>query len=171
MPLNDTAIMGEKLVRCLPADQFEKGVRALYKAQNAWAFGSDPRQSLIDQGKTLGLSEEVATACVDSQEFETAIMEVARERSLKHGIASTPTFVINDGDLILRGTGVYETYKSAVETRYEEVQRQREAERLAAEEAAKTEAPSVPVAETAPASAPQAPAGDAAETPSEPAKN
>jgi len=115
MPLNEAALMGEKVLRCLPLNEYSRAQDILYKTQSSWAFASNVEEALIEKARMIGLPDATARACINNKEFDAAIIGVARERAIKHGIASTPTFVFNDGEQVLRGVGLYDRYQLLIE--------------------------------------------------------
>lgn len=139
MPLNEAALMGEKLVRCLPLDQYTRGLDILYKTQSTWAFTGNPKEALLEKAKMMDIPQATAQACLDNEEYDVAIIGVARERAVKHGVASTPTFIFNDGEQVLRGVGLYDRYQLLIEGMVEKAANKAQEDATAAEEDATTQ--------------------------------
>lgn len=102
-PLNDPALKATIAARCLPEDKYEGFVGLLFKTQDQWAGGLDYMQALRQNAKLAGLSDATFDACQNSAEIKTAIAANMQEAQDKWKLASTPTFIINDGAEIISG--------------------------------------------------------------------
>ena len=63
----------------------------------------DYRIALIQNAKLAGLSEEKANECLESKQMREALAARIQAVSQKRQITSTPTFIVNDGEEIIRG--------------------------------------------------------------------
>ena len=102
-PLNAPALDASLLARCLPAERYYGFVDLLFKTQESWMMRPDYRIALIQNAKLAGLSEEKANECLESKKMREALAGRIQAVSQKHQITSTPTFIVNDGEEIIRG--------------------------------------------------------------------
>ncbi len=119
MPLNRPALMGEQIARCVPEDQYIQVIDFLFENQKNWAFSGDPKEALLQQAALLGLDREKAIACIEDRDLEESIANSARESAATYQIRSTPTFVFDNGERKLKGTGNYERFSGMIDFLYE----------------------------------------------------
>jgi protein-disulfide isomerase len=110
-PLNDPALKATITARCLPEDKYESFVSLLFKTQDQWAGGVDYMAALKQNSRLAGLSEEHFQACQDSASIKAKIAERMQEAQDKWKIESTPTFIINDGQEIIKGAMPVEEFE------------------------------------------------------------
>ncbi|MCC5970351.1 MAG: DsbA family protein [Pararhodobacter sp.] len=87
------------VARCGGAERYHGVVEMLYRGQRDWAGAQDGAQvadSLRRIGRRAGMSDDELNACLADRDMATALMEVYRVNAERHGIRSTPSFVIND---------------------------------------------------------------------------
>ena len=109
-PLNKAALDATLILRCMPADKYEKFQTLLYQTQDQWAFGSgDHVEKLKQNAKLAGMSEDDFNACLTNEDLQKALTTRVQEASQKYEIKSTPTFVINE-DSTLVGNQPYEIF-------------------------------------------------------------
>jgi protein-disulfide isomerase len=87
------AASGFLLARCAGKDKYFSVVDALYKNQEQ-AF-QQPRETLVNIAKSLGMSEAQFNTCVEDEKAVNALNARVEKHSKVDGIDSTPTFVIN----------------------------------------------------------------------------
>lgn len=102
-PLNAPALDASLLARCLPAERYDSFTGLLFKTQEDWTTRPDYITALKQNAKLAGLSEQGIDDCLKSNDLRMAIGQNIQKASETHKIASTPTFVINDGAEIIRG--------------------------------------------------------------------
>jgi len=103
MPLNGPALYGSMIARCLPESRYPEFVSLLLNTQAQWAFGGDFRAELQKNAALAGMSEDEFNTCFENEELRTAIAENIDASAQAWKISSTPSFVFNDGERILRG--------------------------------------------------------------------
>jgi protein-disulfide isomerase len=87
------AASGFLLARCAGKDKYFSVVDALYKNQEQ-AF-QQPRETLVNIAKSLGMSEAQFNTCVEDEKAVNALNARVEKHSKVDGVDSTPTFVIN----------------------------------------------------------------------------
>lgn len=99
-PLNASALAASMVARCLPEQSYFKFISFLFNTQDDWAFAQDYQKKLNQNAKLLGLNDDDFKECMNNMTLRTGLaikMEAAKK---KHGIKSTPSFVINGKELI-----------------------------------------------------------------------
>lgn len=86
------------VARCGGPERYHGIVEMLYQDQRRWAGsndGAEVAENLRRIGRRAGLDNEQLDACLSDRGMATALMEVYRANAERHGIRSTPSFVIN----------------------------------------------------------------------------
>lgn len=112
-PLNDPALRGEITARCLPVDKYEAFVSLLFKTQDQWAGGVNYMPALKQNSKLAGLSEGAFEACHENNDIKLKFAQTMQEAQDKWKIESTPTFIINDGKEVIKGSVPLEEFERA----------------------------------------------------------
>ena len=99
-PLNRPALDGSMIARCLPANKYVDFINTLFAEQSEWAFGSDYLAKLEVYAANFGMDKTAFDACLDNTELTQAIIAKMESESQKWKIGSTPSFVINDKDIL-----------------------------------------------------------------------
>lgn len=94
-PLGGAALAASMLARCAPANQYFGLVEVLFREQSRWAQSQKPVEELERIGRMAGLSKDDVQACLNNQPLLTALRGAAEEGKQKHGIESTPSFVVD----------------------------------------------------------------------------
>jgi len=87
------------VARCGGPERYHGIVEMLYAGQRDWAGAQDGAQvadNLRGIGRRAGMSNDELNACLEDREMATALMDVYRVNAERHGIRSTPSFVINE---------------------------------------------------------------------------
>jgi protein-disulfide isomerase len=92
-PLDQLAAAGFMLARCGGKERFFPMIEILFHQQKDWVI-QRPLQPLMAIAKQAGLSEQAFNECLKNQQVLDGIEEV-RQRAVKFGVQSTPTFFIN----------------------------------------------------------------------------
>jgi len=103
MPLNGPALYGSMIARCLPEERYSEFVGLLLETQADWAFGGNFKEALQKNAALAGMGEEDFNACFENEELRLAIADNIDKSSQAWKIGSTPSFVFNNGERILRG--------------------------------------------------------------------
>lgn len=96
-PLNEPALMAEKLARCVPESEYFPMLDLLFANQKKWLYGN-PEQNLRQLVKVAGITDELFDSCIANKELEEGIIAIARRGSQTFNIKGTPTFVFGDDD-------------------------------------------------------------------------
>lgn len=92
-------LWGALVARCGGPERYHGIVEMLYRGQRDWAGAQDGAQvadNLRRIGRRAGMSDDELNACLADRDMATALMEVYRVNAERHGIRSTPSFVINE---------------------------------------------------------------------------
>lgn len=96
-PLDDRAMVGSMISKCLAGDRYFAFMDALYANQRGWMMSHNLQEALLPYAKLAGLSEQKMLACAQD---EAALKEIARQRNLyimKYKINATPTIILKSG--------------------------------------------------------------------------
>jgi protein-disulfide isomerase len=93
-PLNNSALAGAVLARCIDPSRFFAFTDLLFSRQEDWAFKEDALQPLRLYAKQAGLNDADFDKCIDDEALQKKILAV-RDRGEKEGVHGTPTFFIN----------------------------------------------------------------------------
>jgi protein-disulfide isomerase len=94
-PLDDLALAGFKLARCVDKDKYFSMVDALFQQQSKWVVPNGAREQLLAIAKQAGFTEESFSACLANQNVQDGILWVSKRGEQKFKISATPTFFIN----------------------------------------------------------------------------
>jgi len=100
-PLDGLALRASALARCGGPDRRLAILDLLFESQGVWARSPEPLQALAKIGKLAGLSEDAGMACMEDRGMLDRIIAELQEGDTKHGVRSTPSFII--GDQLYRG--------------------------------------------------------------------
>jgi protein-disulfide isomerase len=114
-PLNGPALYGSMIARCVPENRYASFIGLLLKNVDVWAFGGDFKSGLMQNAKLAGMSEEEFEACFNNKELQEDIAQNISNASESYQISSTPTFVFNDGQRIMRGNKGIEAFEAVIE--------------------------------------------------------
>ena len=105
-PLNAPAFHASLSARCIPKDKYFDYIQELFEDQEQWAYEVSYLTYLKKKAADYGLNEAQFNACLGNQDLQKSMLERVRENQTKHGINSTPSFVINDKDKISGAVGL-----------------------------------------------------------------
>lgn len=111
-PLNQPAVIASQILRCMPEDKFVNFMGLLFEQQQNWAYEADYKAKLVQYAKLAGLGEDKINACVDNIELKEAIIARMKTAGDKYKIASTPTFIVNDGAKVIVGHQPFAFFQS-----------------------------------------------------------
>jgi protein-disulfide isomerase len=97
-PLDENAVRASMLAHCAGPERYYRFLDVFFAQQASWSGARDPVAALKQLAKLGGMSEEAATTCLADRSIEDAILRARLEGSEKHGVRSTPSFII-DGKL------------------------------------------------------------------------
>jgi protein-disulfide isomerase len=102
-PLNEPALMGEKIARCLPESEYFTMLDLLFSSQEKWVFG-DTKANLRQVVKVAGVTDALFDACINNKELEDGIVAISQKGVEKFNIKGTPTFIFGsdgpDGEIV-----------------------------------------------------------------------
>lgn len=93
-PLNESALAGAVVARCLPADRYLAFVSMLFAKQSDWAYKEDALTPLKALAKQAGMTAEEFDKCIDNEALQKQILAVRNEGE-KKGVHATPSFFVN----------------------------------------------------------------------------
>lgn len=93
-PLDDLALAGFMVARCVPDDKYFGMLDLIYEQQRTWA-GQNARAELLKMAKLAGLSEAEFDSCLKNEELARGILAIRKDGAEKFDVQSTPTFYVN----------------------------------------------------------------------------
>ncbi len=114
-PFDKPGLLAAQMARCVPPDRYFPLVDLLFKGQEQWALASDPQAALQPLGRFAGMSAAQLEACFANKDLETFIVTEVQTAKDKYQVASTPTFIFNDGADRIDGSLPYEKFKVAID--------------------------------------------------------
>ena len=112
-PLGQLAMGASMVARCVETERYFGFLEMLFRGQQGWATSPQPRQELERLARFGGLSRTEFDACLDNQTLFQGIKDARDKAAERHGISSTPTFIIGDGKVV--GDQDYEVFKKAID--------------------------------------------------------
>ncbi|MEM7426195.1 MAG: DsbA family protein [Pseudomonadota bacterium] len=97
-PLDHLSLAGFMVARCAPDGRYFDMLDVLFKKQRTWT-GHDPRGELFKIARQAGATQKSFDACLVNEDLAKGIAEARDHASSKLGVASTPTFYINETKL------------------------------------------------------------------------
>ena len=105
-PLDDLALAGFMVARCVPDDKYFGMLDLIYEQQKTWA-GQNAKTELLKMAKLAGLSEADFDACLKNEELAKGILAIRKDGAEKFDVKATPTFYVNgkkmEGDRDIAG--------------------------------------------------------------------
>ncbi len=99
-PLSELAIYAHALARAVPEAAYESMLDILLTQQSKWAASQYPLLELQDMARIAGINEDEFSALMNNRPYLEGIVKIAQDGYDRFAIDSTPTFVINDKDII-----------------------------------------------------------------------
>jgi len=94
-PLDGVALKASMIARCLPSDRYFAFIDALFKQQNSWAYGGDPKTGLQRMARLAGMSQDTFDKCFDDKQLEDQVLQERLDGSRQFNIQGTPTLIVN----------------------------------------------------------------------------
>ncbi|WP_020591047.1 DsbA family protein [Kiloniella laminariae] len=95
MPLDGVAFIGALAAECFEGDRYFTFLDFLFKQQQVWAFGGDPKGELTKIASLAGVSKEQLEKCLADEELQKRVVTQAQEGK-RLGVNSTPSFILNE---------------------------------------------------------------------------
>jgi protein-disulfide isomerase len=93
-PLEENALTAATLARCAGPERQGRFVDVYFRQQQSWAGARDPQAAIRQLAKLGGMSEEAIEACLGDRAAQDAVLQSRLEGQQRHGVKSTPSFVI-----------------------------------------------------------------------------
>ena len=113
-PLNGPALYGSMIARCLPEERYAGFIDILLRNQDKWVFGGDFKAGLKQNAALAGMSDEDFEKCFNDKELQAAVASSIKQGTDVWKISSTPSFVFNNGQKILRGGKTIESFDGII---------------------------------------------------------
>lgn len=113
-PLNASSLDAAIVARCMPEDSYFRYIKFLFETQDEWAFADNYRTMLLQNAKLLGASEDRLQACLNNQEIRGGLIARLEEFRGKHNLQSTPSFIINDKEVLVGYRGI-EDFRAVID--------------------------------------------------------
>jgi protein-disulfide isomerase len=111
-PLDDMALAGFMVARCVPDDKYFGMLDLIYEQQKTWA-GPNARAELLKMAKLAGLGEAEFDACLKNEELAKGILAIRKDGAEKFDVKATPTFYVNG--VKLEGGNDIASFRKAIE--------------------------------------------------------
>ena len=108
-PLTGPAVFAHALARSVPVDAYEGMLDLLFKRQQQWAIADDPVSELAQIARIAGIGRDEFAAILGNRPFLEGIVAIRQVGADDWGVNSTPSFVVNDKDII-RGDTDYDEF-------------------------------------------------------------
>jgi len=108
-PLDGLALRAHALVRSVPEKKFFPMVKMLLAQHPVWVRAEDPLAALMKIARMAGVSADEFNTIMRDRPLLEAIVAVRQDGIDKWNINSTPSFVVND-DEVLSGNMSYEDF-------------------------------------------------------------
>lgn len=112
-PLRGPAIYAHALARAVPVDAYEGMIDVLLNQQQQWAGSDDPVSELAKIARIAGIGRDRFIEIIQNRPLLEGIVAIAQDGYNTWDIQSTPSFVVNDKDVV-RGDVGYEKFLSAL---------------------------------------------------------
>lgn len=93
-PLEENALTAATLAHCAGPERQGRFVDVFFKQQQSWAGARDPQAAIRQLAKLGGMSDQQIEACLADKAAQEAVLQSRLDGQQKHGVRSTPSFVI-----------------------------------------------------------------------------
>ncbi len=97
-PLDNLSLAAFMVARCAPEERYFNMLDVLFKRQRIWT-GHDPRGELFKIAQLAGATKKSFEACLTDEAVAKGIADARNHAQHNLGVASTPTFYINETKL------------------------------------------------------------------------
>ncbi len=112
-PLNAPALDGTMVARCMPPERYFTFLSFLFQTQEQWAFSQEYKNSLRQNAKLAGMTDERFDSCLADTELKDGVVARMQDKAKTHTLTSTPSFVINGTTVITGAVGI-EVFDKAI---------------------------------------------------------
>ena len=113
-PLQGPAIFAHALARAVPADAYDGMLEILFRKQRVWRDAESPVSELAKIARVAGIGRDAFSAIIGNRPYLEGIVAIAQTGFETWNINSTPSFVVNDEDVI-RGNVDYDEFRQTLE--------------------------------------------------------
>lgn len=116
-PLNQPALLGEQIARCVPEEEYFPMLDLLFTNQEKWVFG-DAKANLRQMVKVAGVTDALFDECLKNKLLEQGIVDIASDGSKRFEIKGTPTFIIGEDNSkgeIVSGETDYDSFSQKLD--------------------------------------------------------
>ncbi len=99
-PLNGPAVHASMIARCVPQDQYFDYIQSLFVNQENWAFDGNYINYLQTSAAEYGLNTADFKSCLNNEALQKGILEKLKAAQAQWKVSSTPTFVINNREVV-----------------------------------------------------------------------
>ncbi len=103
------------MARCLGKDQYFAAIDMMFREQEKWSAAQNGQQfldNIFSYGRLAGMTRPQFDACLKDNDMLRAMYDRWREGLQKHGVRSTPHFVI--GDTTISGNRPFEEFEKVL---------------------------------------------------------
>jgi len=112
-PLDNLAKGAVMIARCAGPERFADFTSILFETQHNWRDSNNPLASLKALVQFYGVSADEVTTCLTNQGLLDFVQTNRDTASAKHGINSTPTFIVNGKKI--EGAQPFDVFKKALD--------------------------------------------------------
>ncbi|MCE2516301.1 MAG: thioredoxin domain-containing protein [Alphaproteobacteria bacterium] len=112
-PLRGPAIFAHALARSVPANAYEGMIDILFKQQKQWVTADDPVSALARIARIAGIGNDAFVGIIEDRPLLEGIIAIAQDGYSRWDINSTPSFVVNE-DQVIRGNKGYDEFLSVL---------------------------------------------------------
>ena len=113
-PLNNAALEGAMIARCLPADQYVDFTGKLFENIEQWAYQADHMPGLKKIAKDFGMTDKAIDSCLKTAPLREALVARMRAAAKQWQIGSTPSFLV-DNETVITGAQNADAFAPAIE--------------------------------------------------------
>lgn len=113
-PLDNVAVKASLMARCAAPEKYFDLIEIIFRNQDRWTKADDPLKAVAQLGVLAGMDETLINTCMNSAEFENAMMMKVQDGQSRYTIQQTPTFVFNNGLEKLTGPQPVEEFEVVI---------------------------------------------------------
>jgi len=118
-PLHEIALRAHMIARCAPPDRYIAFIETLFRVQTGWNLATPGASldSLKQQARFAGMSEDQISACINDRALEDALLKAQFDATKIYGLNATPSFIFNQkADDKLVAEGPFEKFKEKIDS-------------------------------------------------------
>ena len=99
-PLDGLSVYAHALARALPVTAYSNMLGILFARQREWASASQPLLELQKIFRLAGMGSDSFNRIIENRDLQRGIVDKAQTAQRRFGIRGTPSFVINDRQVL-----------------------------------------------------------------------